>query len=106
MNTQQKFNEMQEQPTKRKFKTTEKAKAIELYKTGLYSYKEIAIKVNVRPNTVSDWIRKYKASALNFKSEINKLVKALNIELEKNTINSKAVYCIANAMKTLKNLQD
>ena len=112
MNTLQKHHEMKEtktqnpKPKHRKFKTAEKKRALELYKTEQYSIKEIALIVKVRQNTVSDWVKKYKATRLNFKNEITKLIKALNIELDKPNINSKAVYCISNTMKTLKNLQE
>jgi len=106
MNTQQKFNEMQKQTTRRKYKANENAKAIELYKTGLYSYKDIAIMVKVQQKTVGKWIREYKASALNFKSEIKTLVTKLNNEISKTELNPNAINSIANAIKTLQNLQD
>ena len=106
MNTQQKFNEMQKQTTRRKYKANENAKAIELYKTGQYSYKQIAIMVQVQQKTVGKWIREHKKTAFDFKSEIKTLITRLNNEISKTELNPNAINSIANAIKTLKNLQD
>lgn len=61
------------------FKNAERLKAIEMYSRHAKTYKEIAGKLKVRPNTVSGWINDYKAS-IEFKEDLKEVMELINNE--------------------------
>jgi len=85
-------------------KNNERIEAINLYNTGKHTYKKIAEKLNVRANTVGDWINQYKTSVSNFDNEIKFLIVRLNKELETENPSPKSIYCLVNSIKVLNDL--
>ncbi len=86
------------------YKTKEKDETIQLFKTGNYSQKQIAKKLNVRTGTVSTWIKNYKKSKTPYASEIALIKTKLNSELQSNNPCPKNIYCLVNSIKILSTL--
>lgn len=85
-------------------KKTEWLKAIEMYQTGKYNYKAIAERLKVRPNTVSEWVRRYKAERSDYATEIQLSRHRLRTELNKDSPDPKALFCITQSLKILADL--
>lgn len=82
-------------------KRNERIKAIEMYNTGKYTYKAIAEKLKVRSNTVSDWVRRYKAERSDYSTEIKLSRYRLQAELNKDNPDPKALFCLTQSIKML-----
>ena len=80
-----------------KTKNAERIKAINLYNSKKYSFKEIAKKLNVRPNTVGDWFKRYE-SQMKLTEELEQLRVLVNTELDKKNPKYSKINSLINSL--------